>query len=281
MVMIDLTEQEFKKRYRPISPITHKGLQGHALLIGGSYGKIGAVILSTKAALKSGCGLVTALVPKCGYIPLQSVNPEVMVLTDEDEKCLTNIDFPFSPNAIGIGPGLGLDYRTEKALEKFIQVNDTCSVLDADAINFLSRNPAICDHLKPKTIITPHGKEFERLVGSWTSEIERLQKAIDFSLKYDLIVVLKGAPSIVVVGHKLYENRTGNAALATAGSGDVLTGIITGFLAQSYSAEDAALMGVYLHGLCADKRNESTSMQSFIASDIIENLGRAFRKLGL
>ncbi|MBL0012445.1 MAG: NAD(P)H-hydrate dehydratase [Flavobacterium sp.] len=277
---IAVTRQEILSRFHPVDPKTHKGLQGHVLLIGGSYGKIGAISLSSKAALRTGCGLVTVFIPKCGYTVIQTANPEIMVLTDVEENCITNIDFSIKPQAIGIGPGMGLDFKTQKTFHSFLKVNQIPLVIDADALNSLSHNAASCYLLQAKTILTPHQKELERLIGNWSSEEEKLGKAIDFSLKFNVVLVLKGAPTIIVDGETLYENTTGNAALATAGSGDVLTGIITSLLAQSYPAVDAAMIGVYLHGLCADLRDENSSTQSFIASDIIENLGKAFLSLG-
>jgi hydroxyethylthiazole kinase-like uncharacterized protein yjeF len=281
MNSIAVTHEEILRRYHAINPKTHKGMQGHALIIGGSYGKIGAVTLSTKAALRTGCGLVTAYIPKCGYTVLQTANPEIMVLTDVDEQCITNIDFSIIPQAIGIGPGMGLDFNTQKAFISFLKVNPIPLVIDADALNSLSHNAASLYFLRAKTILTPHVKELERLLGNWSSEAEKWQKAIEFSSKFDVILVVKGAPTYIVEGEKIYENTTGNAALATAGSGDVLTGIITSLLAQSHDAIDAAIIGVYLHGLCADLKDENTSKQSFIASDIIENLGRSFLSLGI
>ena len=277
---IAVTRKEILERYHPIDPKTHKGIQGHALIIGGSYGKIGAVTLATKAALRTGCGLVTAYIPKCGYTALQTANPEVMVITDIDEDCITNIDYFIMPQAIGIGPGMGLDYRTQKTFNDFIKANKIHLVIDADALNSLGHNSASCYLLQAKTILTPHAKELERLVGEWESEEEKFQKTIDFSPRFNLILVLKGSPSYIIDGALIYQNTTGNAALATAGSGDVLTGIITSLLAQSYQPTDAAILGVYLHGLCADLKDNKTSMQSFIASDIIENLGSAFLSLG-
>ncbi len=275
------TREELLRRYHPIDPKTHKGIQGHALIIGGSYGKIGAITLSTKAALRTGCGLVTAYIPKCGYTALQTANPEVMVLTDVDEQSITSIDFSITPQAIGIGPGMGLDFKTQKTFHSFLKINQIPLVIDADALNSLSHNAASLYLLRAKTILTPHVKELERLLGNWSSEAEKWQKAIEFSSKFNLILVVKGAPTYIVDGENMYENTTGNAALATAGSGDVLTGIITSLLAQSYDAIDAALIGVYLHGLCADLKDDTTSTQSFIASDIIENLGRSFLSLGI
>lgn len=279
LAKITVDKKEILKIYKKIAVDTHKGIQGHALLIGGSYGKIGAVCLSSKAALKTGCGLVTAFVPKCGYEILQIAIPEVMVLTDIKKKRISNIQFDFQPNAIGIGPGIGQHELTQKAFLKFLKANKIPLVIDADALNILSKNKAWFLLLPARTILTPHPKELERLIGSWSSEEEKFEKTISFSLQYNLIVVMKGAPTHIIDGETIYKNTTGNPALATAGSGDVLTGIITSLLAQSYEALQAAILAVYLHGLTADIAVPKTGFQSFIASDIIGYLGEAFLSL--
>jgi hydroxyethylthiazole kinase-like uncharacterized protein yjeF len=276
-----IDQNEILKRYKPINPKTHKGIQGHALLIGGSYGKMGSITLSSKAALKTGCGLVTAFVPKCGCDVLQIAIPEVMVLCDTDEKFVTDIVFNIKPQAIGIGPGLSLESTTQKALHEFLKRNKTALILDADALNFLAQNPSWFYLLPEKTILTPHQKELERLIGEWESEEEKLEKTKALSLKHNLIIVVKNAPTLIIDGENCYENTSGNAALATAGSGDVLTGIIASLVAQSYEPIDAAIIGVYLHGLTATIAVKETGYQSFIASDIIQNLGKAFLSLGI
>jgi ADP-dependent NAD(P)H-hydrate dehydratase len=270
---------EILERYKPVDSNAHKGIQGHALIIAGSYGKMGAAVLSSKACLKSGCGLVTAYVPKIGYQILQISNPEVMTLTDESEKYISNIAFDIKPQAVGIGPGLGQEPKTQKAVRRFLISNKTPLVIDADALNILSVNKEWFAMLQPKTILTPHPKELQRLIGNWNSEEDKFDKTIAFSKQYDLIVVMKGAPTHIVYGETIYQNTTGNAALATAGSGDVLTGIITGLLARSYEPLDAAILGVYLHGLTADIALPETGTQTFIASDIIKYLGKAFLSL--
>lgn len=273
-ILID--RNEILKRYKPIANKTHKGMQGHALLIGGSYGKIGAVCLSSKAALKTGCGLVTAFVPQCGYEIVQIANPEVMVMTDVDKKHLSDIDFDLKPNAIGIGPGMGQKTATQKAFHDFLLHTSIPMVIDADALNILAQNPTWMALVSPRTVLTPHPKELERLIGKWQSEAEMFQKTIAFSVLNQVIIVMKGAPTHIIDGETVYRNNTGNAALATAGSGDVLTGMITSLLAQSYKPCDAALLGVYLHGLTADIALPETGYQSFIASSIIEYLGKAY-----
>jgi hydroxyethylthiazole kinase-like uncharacterized protein yjeF len=267
------------KRYKPIDAQTHKGIQGHALLIGGSYGKLGAMVLSSKACLKTGCGLVTVFIPRCGYEILQTANPEVMVLTDDQEKHISKIDFDFIPQAIGIGPGMGQELETQNALHEFLIDDKTPLVIDADALNILAENPEWVFLLPAKTILTPHPKELERLIGKWESDSEKMEKAITFSKKHHLIIVMKGAPTLIIDGETIYENITGNAALATAGTGDVLTGMITSLLAQSYEPIDAAILGVYLHGLTADIALPETGFQAFIASDVIANIGKAFLSL--
>jgi hydroxyethylthiazole kinase-like uncharacterized protein yjeF len=273
------TADQIQKVYKPIDPKAHKGTQGHALLIGGSYGKMGSICLSVKAALRSGAGLATAFIPECGYEIMQVAVPEAMVLTDMNEHHLTGIDFELRPQAIGIGPGIGKASGTQKAVHKFLRTNDLPLVIDADALNILADNKSWLDLLQPGNILTPHPKELERLVGPWKSDSEKWRKVTALSLQSGVIVVCKDAPTVIVDGQKTYENTTGNAALATAGSGDVLTGIITALLAQGYSPLDAAQLAVYLHGLTADIAVKRMAAEAFVASDIIDNLGVAFRAL--
>ncbi|WPR70394.1 NAD(P)H-hydrate dehydratase [Flavobacterium sp. NG2] len=271
-----IDKSEILKLYKPISPTTHKGLQGHALFIAGSYGKMGAAVLATRSCIKSGCGLVTAFVPRCGYHIMQLANPEVMVYTDDVERRISNVNVGIHPNAVGLGPGLGLSSQTQKAVLNYLKKNHYPLVVDADGLNILSKNREGLALLPPKTILTPHFKELKRLIGDWQTEDEKIDMTISFSKKYNVIVVVKGAPTLIIDGSHIYKNTTGNAALATAGSGDVLTGIITSLLAQSYEPINAAIIGVYLHGLTADIALPEMGVQSFIASDIINYLGQAF-----
>jgi len=262
--------------YQPREKFSHKGTYGHVLIIGGSYGKIGAVQLATKAALRSGCGLATAYVPKCGLIPLQASVPEAMVITDNDEKQISSIKFDIEPNAIGIGVGLGTDEQTIEAFESFLKTNNKPLVIDADAINILSKKPQLINFLPELSILTPHPKELERLIGTWKDDFEKLNKTADFAKKHNLIVVIKGANTITVFDNRFYVNSTGNPGMATAGTGDVLTGVITGLLAQGYEPILATLFGVYLHGRSGDIVVENYGYQSLIASHIIEGLGSAY-----
>ncbi|PXY46583.1 NAD(P)H-hydrate dehydratase [Flavobacterium hydrophilum] len=274
-----ITKEEILKFYKPVNPLTHKGLQGHAVIIAGSYGKIGAAVLASKSCIKSGCGLVTALIPKCGYQILQISIPEVMVVTDENANFITQINLPLIPKAIGIGPGIGKELGTQKAVFEFLRINKAPLVLDADVLNILAENQSWLELVPEKTILTPHPKELERLIGKWDSEAQKFQKAIAFSEQYKIIIVMKGAPTFIINQTAVCQNTTGNAALATAGSGDVLTGIITSLLSQSYEPLHAAQLGVFIHGLTADIALPKTGYQSFIASDIIKNLGKAFLSL--
>ncbi|MBV6653895.1 MAG: NAD(P)H-hydrate dehydratase, partial [Mameliella sp.] len=265
--------------YKPREKFAHKGTYGHSLIIGGSYGKIGAVSLASRAALVSGSGLVSAFVPKCGYTVLQTGLPEVMVATDENDIFITDIKYAIDANAIGVGPGLGTEKETIIAFEVFLKSTKNPLVIDADALNILSKKKALLKLLPKYSILTPHPKELERLVGAWKDDFDKLQKTKAFSKKHECIVVIKGANTITVSGDKLYINSTGNPGLATAGTGDVLTGIITGLLAQGYEPLPATLFGVYLHGRSADIALEDFGYQSLIASHVIEYLGEAYLDL--
>lgn len=275
---LSLTSDIIASIYTPSKPDDHKASRGHALLIGGSYGKMGSILLSSKAALRCGCGLVTTFVPECGVLPLQTAFPEGMVISDQEHKYISAIRCDFKPNAIGIGPGMGQEPQTRAAFSEFVSSANLPLVIDADGLNIVS-SENLLQKLPPQTILTPHIKEFERLTGKSAAPEDLRQKAADLAAKYRLVIVLKGAPTVITDGEHLYENTTGNAALATAGSGDVLTGIITSLLAQGYAPFDAARLGVYLHGLTATLAVPHTGTESFIASDIIAMLGKAFLKI--
>ena len=274
-----INKSEILTRYKAPNNRAHKGLLGHVLLIGGSYGKIGSMLLASKSSLKTGCGLVTVFIPSCGYDSIQTANPEVMVMTDVATKFISKISCDFIPNAIGIGPGMGQKKETQTAFYEFLKTNTTPLVIDADALNILSQNQEWLVLLPSKSIFTPHQKELERLIGTWESVAEKFEKTITFSKQHQVIIVMKGAPTYIVDGETIYENTTGNAALATAGTGDVLTGMVTSLAAQSYKPIDAAIVGVYLHGLAADIALPTTGYQSFIASDCIATIGKAYLSL--
>ncbi|MDD3789459.1 MAG: NAD(P)H-hydrate dehydratase, partial [Petrimonas sp.] len=263
----------------PLSKFAHKGTQGHALIVGGSLGKTGSVCLSAKAALKSGCGLVTAFLPKCGMAVIQSGFPEAMAIEDENENYITDIVFDISPDAVGIGIGLSQMPETQDALHRFLQKNKLPLVVDADALNILAQHPEWLELLPSKTILTPHPKELSRLIDAWREDYDKIDKLMAFAREHNVIIVLKGAYSLIVDSDNLFVNSSGTPALATAGSGDVLTGIITGLLAQKYAPLDAAKAGVYLHGLTANLTQKHIHPRSFTASDIIENIGNAYFEL--
>lgn len=270
---------DIKKIFRKRKKFSHKGSYGHSLIIGGSYGKIGAVILASRAAIKSGSGLVSTYIPKCGYTAMQAANPEIMVEVD-DEKIVQFFNFKTIPNAIGIGPGLGTHLKTKKGFVEFYSKCNIPMVIDADGLNIIAEFKDLKILIPEGTVLTPHPKEFERLVGTWTDDYVKLELLKDFSVKYKCVVVLKGAHTAVSYQGKIWFNSSGNAALATAGSGDVLTGIITSLLAQGYGCLEASIMGVFIHGRTADLGIESDeSLESFIASDAIAFLANVFKEL--
>ena len=249
--------------------VSYKNNFGHALIVGGSYGMMGAPVLASKAALRIGAGLVTNFIPRCGYSISQTYAPEVMTLTDNSKKRISHIKVPEKITAVGLGIGIGTKPKTQKALEDFLKKhNNKPLLLDADALNILSMHPEWLKLLPENTVLTPHAGEFKRLVGDWQNDTEKWQKLEEFSAKYKVITVLKGAYTTISDGAYFYINPVANPALATAGSGDVLSGIITGLLAQGYQPLEAALLGVYIHGQIAEKYVKKYRDYSMIASDI-------------
>ncbi len=265
--------------YIPRDKFSHKGQFGHSLIIGGSYGKIGSVILASRAALSAGAGLVTAFVPKCGYHAFQSSFPEAMVITDMNEEYISNINFDLKPTVIAFGVGVGTNPETVNAFSDFLKTNKTPLVIDADGINILANNKNLLKLLPENTVLTPHLKELERLIGTWTDDFDKLEKAKTFSKENNIILIIKGANTITVFEDTFYINATGNPGLSTAGSGDVLTGIITGLISQGYNALSASVFGAYLHGKSADIAVEDYGYQSLIASHVIDYLGAAYMDL--
>jgi hydroxyethylthiazole kinase-like uncharacterized protein yjeF len=258
----------------------HKGKYGHGLLIAGSYGKIGASVLGARAALKTGIGLVSCHIPGCGYPIIQTAVPEAMAQVDINEKHISDIETVDPFDAIGIGPGIGTDIDTQKAFHALLTNSSKPMVIDADGINILGLNKDWLTELPHETILTPHIREFERIAGKTEDSFARMEKQAEFAAKYNCIIVLKGAhTSIASPEGKVFFNNTGNPGMATAGSGDVLTGMILSLLAQGYSPENAAVTGVYLHGLAGDIAAAKSCYESIIATDIIDNIGNAFLKI--
>ncbi|HOW24911.1 MAG TPA: NAD(P)H-hydrate dehydratase [Bacteroidales bacterium] len=266
--------------YKPRVKYAHKGHFGHALLVAGSYGKMGAAVLASKACLRAGAGLLTTHIPVRGYSVLQTAVPEAMVSIDTSECAFSGMIELSNFNAIGVGPGIGTKEETQKALKLLIQGAETSLLFDADAINILATNKTWLSFLPKHCIFTPHPKEFERLVGKSTSDFDRIQLQREFSFRYQSYIILKGAhTSISCPDGRCYFNSTGNPGMATGGSGDVLTGVILGLLAQYYHPKEASILGVYLHGLAGDIAMEKRGMESMIASDIMDNLGEAFLRI--
>jgi ADP-dependent NAD(P)H-hydrate dehydratase / NAD(P)H-hydrate epimerase len=258
----------------------HKGSYGHALLVSGSYGKMGAAILASKACLRTGVGLLTIHIPQSGYEILQTAVPEAMVCIDESESCFCGKQELEKYSAIGIGPGIGIKKSIQDAFKEMISNTNRPLVIDADGINILAENKELLNELPNDTILTPHPKEFERIAGISKNAFNRLQLQIEMAKKYEIYIILKGAhTSIASPNGECYFNSTGNPGMASGGSGDVLTGIILSFLAQGYSAKEACLLGVYLHGLAGDIASDTMSEEAMIATDIIENLGLAFKEI--
>lgn len=247
---------------------SHKGTYGHALLIAGSEGKTGAAILGAKSCLRTGVGLLSVQLPQSAWTPLQTALPEAMIQVDDKLEAF---------NAIGIGPGLGKSDDAQLRLKRLIQDAKVSLVMDADALNILSENKTWLSFLPAKTILTPHPKEFERLFGKTSTSFERLELQRQMAVKYGIIIVLKGAHTATAMPNgAVFFNSTGNPGMATAGSGDVLTGMILSLLAQRYTPEEAAVLGVYLHGLAGDFAAETIGQEAMIASDITNNIGMAY-----
>ncbi len=272
-----VTKSDVKGWLIPRTKFSHKGTFGHALIIAGSKGKMGAAVLSAKACIRAGVGLLTMHIPNGGLTILQTSVPEAMCLTSYENDVIADVPDISLYSSIGIGPGIGMDKSTQGALKLLIQNSNFPMVLDADALNILSENKTWLAFLPKESILTPHPKEFERLAGKWNTDEERLKMQMNFSIKNQVFVVLKGAcTSVSTPQGKVFINSSGNPGMATGGSGDALTGIITSLLAQGYQPERAAVLGVYLHGLAGDLAMEKVGGQSLIASDIIEFISQAY-----
>jgi len=263
----------------------HKGDFGKTIIISGSYGKIGAAVLCARACLRAGVGLLTVHVPQCGYQIMQIANPEAMTTVDRHEYIFTALpqEGPTSLdkyNVVGVGPGIGTAEETVQAMKQLLseaQQREMPIVLDADALNIIAKNQQMLNLLPQQAILTPHPKEFERLTEPARNDYHRLELLVRFTQQYQVYVVLKGAHTAIgTPDGKICFNSTGNPGMASGGTGDALTGIITSLLSQRYDALDASLLGVYLHGLAGDIASESTSQEAMLASDLIEHLGAAF-----
>ena len=259
---------------------SHKGDFGHALLIAGSYGKAGAAVLAASSCMHSGAGLLTVHAPRSINVVMQTAVPEAMFSADEGEMVVSGIPDVQKYNAVAAGPGLGSGKETESALKLLLQSHPGPMVLDADALNIRAANKTWMAFLPPSAILTPHPGEWRRLSGESIHSSGRLEKQIEMSVRFGIIIILKGAfTCISLPSGKCYFNSTGNPGMATAGSGDVLTGILLALLAQGYKPAEAAILGVYLHGKAGDLAAARHGHEALTASDITEMLGRAFRSL--
>jgi ADP-dependent NAD(P)H-hydrate dehydratase / NAD(P)H-hydrate epimerase len=275
-----LTGQLAASLLKPRTKFAHKGNFGHALLIAGGYGRMGAAILASEACLRSGVGLLHTHIPQKAVNVLQNAVPEAMVTLDKDENNFTAHPDLAPYSAIGTGPALGFDEKTKKALKLLIQDIAVPMVFDADAITILGENKTWISFVPKGSIFTPHPKEFERLVGKAKDDFHRNELQREFCIRNGVYLVLKGAQTCICGPDGVcWFNTTGNPGMATGGSGDVLTGLILGLLAQKYSSRDACLLGVYIHGLAGDLAAAKNGFEALIAGDIAKNIGKAFKKL--
>ncbi|MGQ1947940.1 NAD(P)H-hydrate dehydratase [Geofilum sp. OHC36d9] len=288
-VMIEQTKTEWfytcpekvKQMFPTRERFTHKGEMGHVLLIAGSIGKMGAAVLASRACLKSGIGLLTTHVPHDGCNILQIAVPEAMVSIDRSDLMFTEFPDLSVYSAVGIGPGIGKGANSAKAfIELLGSIGTRPLVIDADGLNILAAHPEWLEKLPEGAVLTPHPGEFRRLVGEWSSDFDRLQKAIAFGRKYHVVLVLKGAFTTVVwPDGTAHFNPTGNPGMATAGSGDALTGVILALLGRGIDARYAAIIGAYIHGRAGDMAAGDEGFDGLTTTDLIKHLGIAFKEL--
>lgn len=265
---------------RPRLPFTGKRDYGSVLIFAGSIGMMGAAVMCARSCLRSGAGLATVHSAYCGMPILQTAVPEAMFEPDRREHFISDMSIHHNHQAIAIGPGIGTNEATINALEGLLKNCSYPLVLDADALNCIAKRPALLSILPRNTVITPHIGEFDRLFGEHKSSEERLQKAREMARYYNIIIVLKGHYTVTVrPTGKVYFNSTGNPGMATAGAGDVLTGVIAAFMAQGYRPEHAATVGVYIHGLAGDIAANELGEIGMTSSDIADNIGRAVRMI--
>lgn len=275
-----VTGKGLRKKLKHRAKFDHKGVNGHALLIAGSLGKMGAAVLASRAALRAGLGLLTTHVPREGVAILQSSVPEAMTSIDRNDDIFTSPPDVANYTTIGIGPGLGTAIETTQALRLLLGHFRHPMVMDADALNIIAENRDLFDLIPEGSILTPHPKEFERLAGKWDDDFSRLELQKNLAAKLRSVVIVKGAfTTISTPDGRIFFNSTGNPGMATGGTGDVLTGILTGLLAQRYDSTTASVLAVYLHGLAGDLAIPEIGMNSLLAGDIVGFLPTAFLRL--
>ncbi len=273
-----LVDKAFARQLvKPRNRFSHKGDYGHGALIIGSLGMMGAAVLCAKAFMKSGAGKLTCHIPASGNLIMQIAVPEAMCKLENGDEHINSIGSLDKYDAVGIGPGLGLHDSHIQLLKNVFEGFQKPLVIDADALNIISRSSDLLKEVPQSSILTPHTREFERLFGEQVSDFERIELALAKAKEYNVIIVLKGPYTFIATpGGMGYFNSSGNAGMATGGTGDVLTGIITGLLSQGYPSEQAAILGVYLHGLAGDLAAKDLSQEALVAGDVIDYLGKAF-----
>ena len=271
-----LSNRFAKQLFKPRGQFDHKGHYGHALILAGSYGKMGAAVLAAKACLHCGIGLLTCYIPSCGYTIMQTCVPEAMVITDENEFSLTQLPAEIEKyDVVGFGPGIGTIPATQHLVSFIIRRFRKPLVIDADGINCLAEEPLLLEQLPPQSILTPHPKEFDRLFGKHDNDFARMQTAEKKAIQLQIIIILKSHHTLIATPEgKSYFNCTGNAGMAKGGSGDVLTGMVTAFLAR-YTPDNAAILATFVHGVAGDHAS-ILSQEAMTASDIISFLPAAF-----
>ncbi len=267
------TQEEIRTIFKSRPLFSHKGKYGHALILAGNKGKMGAALMCAHASVRAGAGLTSLNIPETFFNIVHTVLPEAMCQAREEALDFEKI------NAVCIGPGLGTKPSTTELLQKVLQQFKMPLVIDADALNIMSQNKYLLSEINEDSILTPHPKEFERLFGEAENDFERINMALERSIKNNVIIVLKGQYTLVAKQGKGWFNTTGNAGLAKGGTGDILTGIITALVAQHYQPLDAAVLGIYIHGLAADLALETQSMESMTATDVVNGLGKAFKSI--
>ena len=269
-----------KNSYQPRSRFSHKGTYGHAVIVGGSELMLGSVILSAKSSMHSGVGKTSVMMPARGHSILIQHLPEAMLIGNDSEHFISYQKPDFDISAIGIGIGIGTSDEAYQTLKTWLKETSSPYVIDADALNLIARDQDLLHQIPKKSILTPHPGELERLVGEWGNDFEKIELIKNFSKKWDVIILAKDAYSLCVYKDRVFVNSTGNSGMATAGSGDVLTGLITGLLAQGYSNLSAAVLGMFIHGQAGDFAADKNSKESLIASDIINCFGDVFKQIG-
>lgn len=273
-------EKNIKSTLKLRDPYINKRDCGSVLLFAGSLGMFGAAIIAARGALRAGAGLVTVHSAHYGMVPLQTAVPCAMFEPDKGDRRITDMTLHHNHQAVAAGPGIGTGAETINALENLLKNIKSPLILDADALNCISERPSLLSLLPPRTIITPHIGEFERLFGPQPTSELRLKKAIEMSKYYNIVIVLKGHHTMVVrPTGKVYINNTGNPGMATAGAGDVLTGTMAAIVAQGYRPEVAAIMAVYFHGVAGDIAAEKVGEFGVTANDIADSLGLAIQRV--